>query len=367
MKFTCEKNLLLKEITIAQEIISSRNILSILSNILLVVSNNTLTIKATDLKVAVETKIPVDVSLPGSTTIYCDKFLGILKALPEGEVEIELVENNLKIKPLFKKIDFTLKSTASDKFPEIRDINSNKYFELPQKEFIEMISQTIFAVSDDETRYFMNGVYLEKKENELAMVATDGRRLSFIKKSFEKMNTNFESIIIPPKILIIIRRLSSGEGNFSIAIDEKNIFIKFDNHKLSSFLIEGQFPNYQRVIPEKQEYEMKVKKEAFFEALRRVSLLVEQKSRRIFMGVEKNILTLTSEESDIGMAREEIECSFNGEKTTIALNYLYVSEPLKVIDGKEISIKFSESNTAISIEPIPKKNYFHIIMPMQLD
>ncbi|HOV62342.1 MAG TPA: DNA polymerase III subunit beta, partial [Spirochaetia bacterium] len=161
MKFTCEKNALLQEISIAQEIISSKNALSILSNVLLIAEESTLTIKATDLKVSFETKVPISTEVSGSTTVFCDKFLGILRSLPEGEVEFEQDDQKLVIRPLFKKIDFQLKSIASDKFPELNEIDESKYFSIPQKDLNDMIGETIFAVSDDETRYFMNGVFFE--------------------------------------------------------------------------------------------------------------------------------------------------------------------------------------------------------------
>ena len=367
MKFKCDKNLILKEIAIAQDIISSRNALSILSNVLIEAENNTLLIRATDLKVGFETRIPVEVMTPGTTTIFCEKLLGILRSLPSEDIIFELKDTRLKIYPELKKIDFQLKSIASDQYPEIKDIADEEYFEIPQSDLIEMISQTIFAVSDDETRYFMNGVYLENSEGSLIMVATDGRRLSYIKKSFENPIRNFKGVIIPPKVLMLIRKLSSGEGNLAMAVSDKNIFVKLDNQKISSNLIEGQFPNYHRVIPEKQEFDIMVSKEELSSALSRVSLLVENKSKRIYFSLAPDIITLKSEESEIGVAQEEIPCEYNGGESRIALNYTYISEPLKVIQSDMICIRYTEPNKAITILPSPETDYFHIVMPMQID
>ena len=367
MKFTCEKNTIQKEISIAQEIISTRNALSILSNVLLVAEDNTLTIKATDLKVGFETQIPADIAEEGSTTVFCDKFLGILRSLPDGDIEFEQTDNRLLIKPLFKKINFQLKSIAGDKFPELQEIAEDQFFEIPQKDVIQMVSQTIFAVSDDETRYFMNGVYLENREGGLSMVATDGRRLSFISKEFEDQIPEFDPVIIPPKVLQLLRKLASGEGNLRLAVGEKNLFMQFENQRISSSLIEGQFPNYKRVIPDQQQYEITIDKPQFEEALKRVSLLVEQKSRRIYLNLSENNITLTSEESEIGVAKEEVECDYDGPEMTIALNYLYLTEPLRVINDEEILVRFTEPNKAITLLSKPEKEFFHIVMPMQLD
>lgn len=367
MRFTCEREAIIKEISVAQEIISSRNSLSILSNVLLEAQNDTLLIRATDLKVSFETRIPVEVKVPGSTTVFCDKLLGILRSLPAGLIEFENTdEDKFIIKPMFKKIDFRLKSIPTDKFPEIQRVSEDQFMEISQADFIEMIGQTVFAVSDDETRYFMNGVYLEKTGSKLIMVATDGRRLSYISKSTSDMIADFKGVIIPPKSLNLLRKQASGEGMLSMAITDKQIFFEFDNQKLSSSLIEGSFPNYQRVIPESQAYEIIIERNELNEALKRVSLMVE-KSRRIFMVLAPGSLTLQSEETEIGVAKEEMPCMYDGPESKIALNFQYLNDPLKHIPEEKISIRYSEVNKAMSIYSVPEKDYFHIIMPMQLD
>lgn len=371
MRFSCERDAIIREISIAQEIISSRNALSILSNVLLDVSENTVLIRATDLKVGFETRIPAEVSVPGSTTVFCDKFLGILRSLPAGDIEFEQAAEGKEtdtfvIRPVFKKIDFRLKSIASEKFPEMQTIGDDQFFTFPQKDLIEMISQTVFAVSDDETRYFMNGVYVENNGGKLVMVATDGRRLSYITKETESSLPEFPGVIIPPKVLNLVRKLASGEGSFSLAVTDRNVFLNFDNQKLSSSLIEGQFPNYRRVIPEQQQYSVQVSRLELVEAIKRVSLLVE-KSRRIYLTLGENTMTLSSEESEIGVATEEVSCRYEGPESTMALNYVYLNDPLRVIEDDDVIIRFTEPNKAISLYSVPEKDYFHVIMPMQLE
>jgi len=367
MKFTCERSVLLREIAIAQEIIASRNAISILSNVLMEAEDDSLVIKATDIKVNFETRVPVTVVDPGSTTIFCDKLLGILNSIPDGELEFDQTDIKITIKPTFKKIKFQLKSITSDKFPEFPSSEGSTFFDLPVKEFKEMITQTVFAVSDDETRYFMNGVYLEKNSEKLVMVATDGRRLAYCAKAYESPIDDFNGIIVPPKILNLITKRAGDEGIVSFAVAEKTIFVNFGSYRLSSVLIEGQFPNYQRVIPESQTNSFMVNRAEFIEALKRVSLLVEQKSRRIYMNLGPGILAISSEESEIGTAREEIPCRYDGEDVTIALNYRYLEEPLKVMDCESVTLHFTEPNRAITVKSVPEKDYFHIVMPMQLD
>jgi DNA polymerase-3 subunit beta len=230
-----------------------------------------------------------------------------------------------------------------------------------------MISQTVFAVSDDETRYFMNGVYFEKAEDRIVMVATDGRRLSYISKIAKTEIKDFAGVIIPPKILNIIIKRAGDEGLISISVTDKTIFIKFGSYNLSSVLIDGQFPNYRKVIPDDLINVLSVNRKEMLDALRRVSLLVEQKSHRVYLGISPGSMSVYSEESDIGTAKEDIPCKYEGEEASIALNYRYIEEPCKVMIDEEISIRYKDTTKAIIIEPVPPKDFFHVVMPMQLE
>jgi DNA polymerase III subunit beta len=230
-----------------------------------------------------------------------------------------------------------------------------------------MISQTIFAVSDDETRYFMNGVFFEKSVGGLVLVATDGRRLSYVKKDFEGKIPEFKGVIVPPKVLMLILKRAPDEGSIEIAVTEKSIFFRFGSYKITSVLIEGQFPNYQKVIPESQKNRLTLKRTDLLDALKRVAIFVEQKSRRTYFAISNDLMVISSEESDLGTAREEFPCSYSGPEATIALNYKYIEEPLKVMGSENINIDFTEPNRAITILPDPGEDYFHVVMPMQIE
>ena len=366
MKFSCERSVLLKEIAMANEIIMSKNAISVLSNIFFDAKDGSLTIKATDLKVNFETKVPVDVLEDGIVTVYGDKFFGILNSIPDGEIEFEQMENRINLKTLVKKARFQLKTITSDKFPEFA-ASGEDFFEMPIRDFKNMIQETIFAISDDETRYFMNGVFFEKAEDKFSMVATDGRRLAYISKKADVKIADFPGVIVPPKILNIVLKRAGDEGMAQISITDKTIFIQFGSYKLSSVLIEGQFPNYRKVIPENQSRHFTFNRIEMIDALKRVSLLVEQKSHRVYLGLSSGSLSIQSEENDIGNAMEEIPCKYDGEDLSIALNYRYLEEPFKVMGEEEISIHFNDPSKTITILPVPEKDFFHIVMPMQQD
>ena len=368
MKFTCDKTSLFREIAFAQEVIASKNALSIMSNVYLEASDSRLLIRATDVKVSFETSIPVDEVVPGSLTVFCDKLTGILSSLPEGDLTVEQDDGRVVLKPTARKVRFQLKTLSGEKYPELPRAEPELFFDIPAREFKRMITQTIFSVSTDETRYFMNGVFMEKTpDGALVMVSTDGRRLAYVKNELEGGLPDFRPVIIPTKVLGIINKRLSDEGMVSLAITDKSIFFRFNTYQISSVLIEGQFPNYQKVIPQSQKSSFSVKKSDLMEALKRVSIFVEQKSNRTFFTLSEGGLVLSSEESEIGAAREEIPCEYAGEDITIALNYRYIEEPLRVLDSETFAVDFSDPSRAITLRPEPKGDYFHIVMPMQID
>lgn len=373
MKFTFDKDAMIKEISIAQEIITNKSPVSILSNILLIAENNSLTIKATDSTVKFTTTIPVDIQEEGRTTIFCDKFMSILSSLPAGDIEFIQEDIEVFIKPISKKVNFKLKSQASDKFPEIGTSENVPFFEIPSKDFKEMIKETIFAVSEDRNRYFMTGVYLVKENDNLTMVATDGRRLSCDSK--KGLNVpDFQPAIIPTKILSCILKNAPEEGNINIAVIDKSIFVKFGNVEFSSVLIEGQFPNYKKVIPENLKMSFMVNKADLDAALKRTTIMIDRKVSRIIFKITSGMLKLISPESEIGTADEEIPCRYDGRDISMALNFTYVTEPLKVIDSENVIFDFNINETqgdeeaqitkAVIMHGETSGDYIHVIMPM---
>ncbi|MCL2880187.1 MAG: DNA polymerase III subunit beta [Treponema sp.] len=368
MKFTCDRLLLLKEISIAQEIISSKQAISVLSNIYLNAENDTLTIRSTDMKVFFETSIPVVVVEPGSTTVFGDKFFGILSTFPNDEIEFSQNDINIVIAPAASKktsykAETKLKCIASDKFPEF-PVSRDTFFDMSIKDFKEMVQQTVFSVSDDETRFFMNGVFLEKVDDKINMVATDGRRLSFIFKHSDSNVDDFTGVIMPVKILNTIIKRAGDEGIISLSIYDKKIFINFASYKFCSVLIEGQFPNYRKVVPDNQKFTITVNRNLLLETLHRVVVMVENKNKRVYLGIKPDKMAVYTEESELGGSDFEIPCTYDGEEINIALNYRYIEDPCKAMKCDDMSIRFTEFNKAVTIVSVPEKDFFHIVMPM---
>jgi DNA polymerase-3 subunit beta len=367
MKFICEKSALIREIAIAQEIIGSKNTMNVLSNIFLEAANDTLVIKSTDITVYFETKVPISVVKAGEATVRGNLFFGILNSISDGELEFERIDNEIIIKPVSSKTEFKLRTNSSDQYPESPAAENLNSFDLPIKDFKEMITQTIFAVSDDETRYLMNGVCFEKTESKYIMVATDGRRMAYIEKVADDSVEDFKGVIIPEKILGIVQKYAGEEGNVKICITEKHIFIYFGSYSFTSSLIEGKFPDYRRVVPTDHDKSFSVNKKDMINALKRASLFVEQKNKRIWLKLISGEISVCAQDGDTGGAQDTITTDYEGDGLQMALNYQYIEEPCKIISSDEIVIHFKDPTKAITIKAKPERDYFHIVMPMQTD
>lgn len=373
MKFTFDRDAMIKEISIAQEIITNKSPISILSNILVIAENNALTIKATDSTVKFTTSLPVDIQEEGRTTIFCDKFMSILSSLPAGEIEFIQENAGVTIKPISKRVIFKLKSQSSEKFPEIGNSEQVPFFEIASKDFKEMIRHTVFAVGTDRNRVFMTGVFIEKRNDNLITVATDGRRLSCVTKSAVNVN-DFQSAIVPTKIFNCVLKNAPEEGNIKVAIIDREIFVKFANYEFSSLLYDGQFPNYQRVIPENLTTSIMINKNDLEAALKRTTIMVDKKVQKIIFKISSGVLKLISPESELGTADEEIPCRYDGPDISMAFNFNYVIEPLKVIETENIIIEFTANDNgsgdeitvtkAVVMKSEPAGSYIHVVMPM---
>ena len=306
----------------------------------------------------------MEIQEEGSTTIYCDKFMKIISKAPKGQIEFE--QNDITVTIRHSKGHATLKSIAVDKFPEINSLENGSYFELPAKELKEMIQQTSFAVSEDGNRHFMMGVHFEKENDNLIMVATDGRRLSYAEKSLGGI-PDFPAAIVPTKILDSVLKHAGDEGNISVAIVDKKIFFKFGNYEFSSLLLEGEFPNYRRVIPQDLDKSFQVQKADLLDALDRIGIYVDKTSLRTIFKLNPGKLTIFSPELDLGSGEEEIPCEYNGEEIMLAFNFRYVEEPLKLMEAERVAFDFKDATKAAILRTEPKSDFFHVIMTMNLN
>ena len=363
MKFVFDKKTLVDEISVAQEIIATKNAATVFSNVYLEAGDNVLIIKAADSSGTFQTKIPIETKEKGSAIVYCDKFMSILASIPDGEAEFSLQEKDAVIKSLMAKLKYKLKCMSTGKYPDFVSADEKSFFSVPAKDFKEMAKKTGFAVSVDTARYFLTGVLFEKKDNKLVLVATDSRRLSFSAKEVPGL-VDFTSVIVPPKVLNIVIKKLSDEGSVDIAIAEKNIFFKYGNCIFSANLIDGQFPNYNRVIPASHTGEFVVSKKEIDKALKRISVMTD-KAQKILLGVNSSVCSVSSVSGDFGEAKEEIGCQYTGDEFTIAINCKYLADFLKVAQDEDITFEFTDELKAVVLRQKSSEDDIYIIMPMQ--
>ena len=338
MKFVCQSSSLLREIELANNFSSSKNSLSISSNVLLEISNDTLKIKATDQKLGFSSSISAMTVVPGSTTVFCEKLSQLLKNIPDTEIEIDDSNGNLTIKPADDSDSFhaIIKTIEASKYPKLQELDDSCFFSLTQRDFFDMIDKTSFAVSsEDDTRHFLTGVYMEKKDDDLVMVATDGKRMSYVCRHFEQSIPDFPSAIIPVKFLNLIKAIGTGEGLLSIGVKEGYIFGRIGDRIIYSTLIGGNYPSYE-------------------------------KSKRLFADLGENKMRLSAENNEFGESQQTINASYNGDNVRMSFNSQLISIPIKKIDSEYISIKFLRPSSAMIFTSEPEKDYLFVIMPMQL-
>lgn len=363
MKFVFDKETLIDEISVAQKIIATKNAATVFSNVYLEAGDNVLIIKAADPNGTFQTKIPVETVEKGSAMVFCDKFMSILASIPDGEVEFSLQEKDAVVKSKVAKIKYKIKCMSTDKYPVFESVDEKSFFPVPAKDFKEMVKKTSFAVSVDTARYFMTGVFFEKKDNKLVFVATDGRRLSFSAKEVPGL-VDFTSVIVPPKVLNIVIEKLSDEGSVDIAIAEKTIFFKYGNCLFSTNLIDGQFPNYNRVIPASHTGEFVISKKEIDKALKHICVMTD-KTQKILLGVNSGVCSVSSVSGDFGEAKEEIDCQYTGEEFTFAINCKYLADFLKVALDEDITFEFTDELKAVVLKQKSSEDDIYIIMPMQ--
>jgi DNA polymerase-3 subunit beta len=371
VKLTISKEKLLKFVQLAEAIVSSKTNLSILSNLLLETSENSLQITSTDLEILIKSNVEAEVQEQGSITVLAKKFVEVIKELPNDDIEIDSSgeDNYIKIQSKSKEINakFRIIGLPKDDFPELPDFKKDKNMILDQKILKAMIRKTIIASSSEGMAGNLNGIKLELENENLRMVATDTRRLSLINYKL-KGQLEIEGIIIPQKVLFELLKILGEEGIVEISVDEKQIFFKIDNIEIISRLIDGTFPDYNTVLPKSFEKNATIITSHIADAVRRVSVMADNKyTSKIVLDFSKNNMNIFSESSEIGNAKETIDIEYEQEDFKIAFSSDFLTDALKVIDTEKIIIKMNANVSPIIIYEENNENFTSLIMPIRID
>jgi DNA polymerase III subunit beta len=362
MKFTVDKNILAKGIDTIQNVISAKATLPILSNFLLETQKNNLRLTATDLNIGISCVIPVDIQEPGSITIPARRFSSIIKELSDTEVVINSKKNNIVIIET-SSCQFKIIGLASEEFPKLPEFKDKEVIELEQALLKQMLNRTSFAVSMDETRYILNGIMFKISQSNLTLVATDGKRLAIDTKKLAKAASKEISMIVPIKTIQELQRNLQDEGILSMIIGANQILFDLGSATVISRLIEGEFPDYQQVIPAAAESKIKINREQFLLAIRRASLLSTPDYQAVKFEVFKNKLVLSKSTPDVGESREELAMEYSGKELLIGFNPNYLSDVLKNLDVETAELEISGSEKPGVIR---NDGYIYIVLPMRL-
>jgi DNA polymerase-3 subunit beta len=374
MKLSIAKNELQRGLARLQAIVEKRNTMPILANVHLAATGDadagSLELAATDLEVGIRSCHPASVGRAGSVTASARKLYEIVRELPEEEVRIE-VSANAYLSIRCARANFTLAGNLPDEYPTLPKAEPGQMSAIQAVVLGEMIERTIYAASADETRYNLNGVYFESlaDSGKLRMVATDGHRLAYVDRS---LGSPFESldqgVIIPRKALIELKRLVDEEDadEIEIGFEGNNGLVRKQGVTLVMRLIEGEFPNYRQVIPQKLTHQLTLPVEALAHILRRVALLSSERSRAVKLELRPGLLRLSSNNPDLGEAQEDLDVDYAGDELTIAFNARYLLDCLSVLTAKEVTLSLQDEHSPTQLVPTDDEDTLAVVMPMRI-
>ena len=358
MKFAIVKTELIKPLSHINSVVERKNAIAILSNLVIEAVGKEINFIATDMEIDIKEKISANIISDGKITVPAHTLHDIVKKLPDGsEILMYESDNNLILE--CGKSKFTLPTLPFDDFPVMSDISDGKEFSISSEDMKNLIDNTKFAISLEETRYYLNGIYVhqdEENKNFLKIVATDGHRLAQVKLNLPEGANGIPSIIIPRKTVNELRKL--------LEETDGDILVKVSKNKIK--FIDGTFPDYQRVIPQENKNKLEILTKDFKDAVDRVSTISIEKTRAVKLEINNNSLILKVNNSEIGNAIEELTIEFGGEKLEIGFNSKYLLDITNQIQGDKIHFSLSDSSSPALITDEQQEGTIFVLMPMRV-
>jgi DNA polymerase III subunit beta len=369
MRVTVERAALLKALGHVQSVVERRNTIPILSNVLLVADEGTLTFTATDLDLAIVEGAPAQTSINGATTVAAHTLFDIARKLPEG-AQVELATGDGRLALAAGRSRFQLSTLPREDFPAIADGELPFGFVLPATTLKQMVDKTKFAISTEETRYYLNGIFLhvtEEAKPALRAVATDGHRLARVAIDRPDGAVGMPDIIIPRKAVTELRKLlDEADGDVRVQLSASRIRFTLNNAVLSSRLIDGTFPDYSRVIPTANDKLMRIDTAALREGADRVSTIATDKTRAVKLSLGDDKLTLAVTSPENGTASEELAASYSSTPIDIGFNSRYLLDILDNIESGEVEIHLADGASPTLIREGKDSPALYVLMPMRV-
>lgn len=371
MRITVNSNDLRDALSKILTVIDRKNSRPILTNSLITIKAGFIELMATDLEVTAKIILKTQTEHTGSFCINTKNFFEIVRELPEATVQIDINQNKNLLNLSCKNINYSLLITSSEEYPQLNFEISGKPFKLTSKDVLKIINKTSYAVSSDETRINLNGIYLQYSDSKLRTVAIDGHRLALIDiHNFETENHLLEDgIIVPRKGVLELKKMAESypEAIVTFTLDESFLCAQVDeDYFLSIRLIAREYPKYQTILPSKTMYSMNVDRDALYNAIKRIRILSNEKTNGIKLSVEPGQLTISANHQSLGHAQETISVEYSGEKIEIGFNAKYMSESIGVLEVNEIIFEFNNELSPVVIRSNEFSDFLGIIMPLKL-
>lgn len=367
MWVTCSQASLLKGVQLASRAISSRTTMPILGYILLETMRDRVRLTATDLELAIQVDVDAEVKKGGQITLPARILAEIVGNLPEAGVEIKAVDAANQVQITCEASEFEILGLPSTDFPTIPKANGNEIATLDADLLRTMVSQTIIAVSADETRPFLTGIYVVMDEAEVRFVATDGGRLALRKTRLAGSAKQKAGVIVPAKAMAeLTRALGSVSGDVQLAMADNQLLFAMPGLKVFSRLISGQFPNYQQVIPQEFKQRIRVQTERLLRTVRRMSITARDSANVIRLSAKGQKLTITSNTPEVGKAREEVDVAAEGETVDTAFNARFLLDCLNNIDADELFFELTGPLSPGAIRPAAHTDYVYVLAPVRV-
>ncbi|MBU3959085.1 MAG: DNA polymerase III subunit beta [Candidatus Omnitrophica bacterium] len=362
MRFQVEKEVFLNGIQTVQNVITAKSVLPILSNILIETQQDSIKLIATDLDIGISCVIPVNIQEPGTITLPAKRFSDIVKELPGDNIRVTTKKNNTVVIET-ESCQFKIIGLPSEEFPKLPEFQDKTVIKLEQSILKHMLHLTCFAVSFDETRYILNGILFKIHKNNLILVATDGKRLAFIEKKLKQGIDQDIQMIVPVKTIQELMRNLKEEGDLSLVLGGSQALFDLGGVMIISRLIEGEFPDYQQVIPPVSEHKIKIDRQQFLLAIKRAALLYTPDYQAVKLELFKDRLVVSKSTPDIGESREEIPVEYPGKEMIIGFNPSYLIDVLKNLQDDTIGFEVADGEKpgVIRID-----GYAYIVLPMRL-
>ncbi len=365
MKFTAAREALLKPLQAVIGVVERRQTMPILSNVLLIAKNGGLSVTATDLEVELVAQTHVEVESEGEVTVSGRKLLDICRALPEGSV-IAVSLSGEKLAVRGGRSRFNLVTLPAAAFPVVEDIKASQSITVSQEALGRLIEKTHFSMAQQDVRYYLNGMLLETGGKHLRAVATDGHRLALCQVDLEGDDLERQQIIVPRKGVLELQRLLSGEGSLNIELGSNHVRIQLDGIRFTSKLIDGRFPEYERVIPNESSNELKADRGEFKGALQRTAILSNEKYRGIRLVIRDSGVVLQAHNPEQEEAEEELFVEYAGEDIEIGFNVNYLLDALGAVEGDAVTLSVQDGNSSCLIRQPGNEDCTFVVMPMRL-